>query len=156
MTISYSGTVARILQAAAERLSRVFVCEARPLYEGRRLAKELHGAGIPVTLLTESQIGLGMPQVDFVLFGADTVFPGRGVLNKAGSVLLALAARHAQKPVLVATERLKFVRDGGSAEPRLESGPADEVWEQRPADLDVSNVCFEFIPLELVTELITD
>jgi translation initiation factor 2B subunit (eIF-2B alpha/beta/delta family) len=95
-----------------------------------------------------------MPQVDLVLFGADTVIPERGVVNKAGSTLLALAARQAHKPVLVAAERLKCARNAGPAEPTLESGSPEEIWTECSAGVEISNVYFELVPRELITELI--
>jgi translation initiation factor eIF-2B subunit delta len=154
MTVSYSSTVLRILQTASDRLKRVLVCEARPLYEGRRLAEELSRAGIAVTILTEAQVASLMPQVDLVLLGADSVVPGLGVINKSGSTLLALAAHHQRTPVMVAADRLKTVRSAAPACPVLESGQPGEVWDQAPDGVDVSNVYFEIVPESLITEVV--
>jgi len=156
MTISYSNTVSRSLRAAADRLRNVYVCEGRPLCEGRQLANELSEAGIAVTLLTEAQAHLLMPQTDMVLLGADSVIPGQGVVNKVGSALLALAARRFDKPVIVAAESLKQVRDGHESIPRLESGTIEEVWQDAPAGIEVSNVYFELIPWEMITQHIDE
>jgi translation initiation factor 2B subunit (eIF-2B alpha/beta/delta family) len=152
MTISYSSTVCRALRAAADRLRRVYVCEGRPLCEGRQLANELSEAGIAVTLLTEAQVHLLMPQADMILLGADSVIPGQGVVNKVGSALLALAARRCDKPVVVAAESLKQVRDGQDGTPRMECGAIEEVWQDAPAGIEVSNVYFELIPRETIAE----
>jgi len=151
MTISYSSTVSRALQTASDRLGHVFVCEGRPLCEGRQLAGELNDAGIAVTLVTDAQMHLRMPEVDMVLLGADSVVPKRGAVNKAGSALMAVAARQFDKPVIVAAESLKRVRGDPGETPMLESGSATEVWPDAPDGIGISNVYFELIPWETIT-----
>ena len=93
MTISFSCTVLRTLLAAASKIARVYVCEGRPLMEGRQLAQRLYAEGVAVTLLTDAQAFLTMPQVDAVLLGADAVLSNGSAVNKVGSAQLALAAR---------------------------------------------------------------
>ncbi len=156
MTISYSSTVSRSLQAASDRLGHVFVCEGRPLCEGRQLANELSGAGIAVTLLTDAQMHLLMPKVDVVLLGADSVVPKRGAVNKVGSALLALTARQFDKPVIVAAESLKRVRGDQEQTPTFESGASREVWPDAPDNIGVSNVYFEVVPWEAITHCVDE
>jgi len=156
MTISFSGTVLRILLAAADKIEPVFVCEGRPLTEGRRLAEELQKGGVRVTLLTDAQAFTHMQDADMVLLGADTVLADRSVVNKAGSALLALAARHWHKPVIVAAETLKFVRDESVKQAPQESNPPSEVWRDPPPGIDVANLYFDTLPASLVDQLITE
>jgi len=156
MTISYSSTVARALQAASDRLGHVYVCEGRPLCEGRQLAEELSEARVPVTLLTDAQMLLLMPQVDMVLLGADSVIPGHGAVNKVGSALLALAARQFDKPVIVAAESLKRIRDDKQELPAFECGTAGEVWQDVPEGIDISNVHFELVSWKTITHCIDE
>jgi hypothetical protein len=84
----------------------VIVCESRPLCEGVTLARRLAAAGLDVTLVTDAQAGVFVREADAVLLGADAVTP-QGVVNKAGSLLLALAARAAGVPVLAVATTLK-------------------------------------------------
>lgn len=156
MTISYSSTVARALRAASSRLERVFICEGRPLCEGRQLAAELDEAGIAVTVLTDAQMHLLMPKVDLVLLGADAVMPKRGVVNKVGSALLALTARQFDKPVIVAAESLKRVRGDQNETPPFESGARKEVWPDAPDGIGISNVYFELVPWESIAQCIDE
>jgi ribose 1,5-bisphosphate isomerase len=156
MTISYSGTVLRTLLRAVSKVARVYVCEGRPLMEGRQLAERLHAAGMAVTLLTDAQAFVTMPQVDTVLLGADAVLPDGSAVNKVGSVLLALAARQCQKQVWVAAERLKLIRGETPLPVALESQPAAEVWAEAPDGLEIANVYFEIVPAELIDEVISE
>jgi translation initiation factor 2B subunit (eIF-2B alpha/beta/delta family) len=108
LTTSYSSTLLAAVSEASAALSEaggalggVVVCEARPLCEGAAFAAALASAGVPsVTVITDAQAGLFVGAADLVLLGADALGPG-GVVNKAGSRLLALAAREAGVPVYV-------------------------------------------------------
>ena len=155
MTISYSGTVLRALLAAKARLRRVYVCEGRPLMEGRQLAERLHTAGVAVTLLTDAQAFVIMSQVDVVLFGADAILSDGSVVNKVGSAQLALAAHQHHKPVWVAAERLKWAR-GDPPHVELETQSASEVWSDAPEGMEVSNIYFEVVPTALITDVMSE
>jgi translation initiation factor 2B subunit (eIF-2B alpha/beta/delta family) len=154
MTLGDSGTVAAVLAAAAARLGRVLICEGRPLCEGRHLATKLQRSGVPVTLLTEAQAFALMPQVDRVLLGADAVLPEGDVVNKVGSALLALAARHWRKPVTVVADQFKFVAPGAAVEAN-ESNPPSEVWDPAPPGVQVSNLYFDRVPGDLIAEIVS-
>jgi translation initiation factor 2B subunit (eIF-2B alpha/beta/delta family) len=156
MTISYSRTVLRALLAAKATLRRVYVCEGRPLMEGRQLAERLHREGVAVTLLTEAQAFVLMSQVDVVLFGADAILPDGSAVNKVGSAPLALAAQQHHKPVWVAAERLKWTRGGDPPHVELEAQPASEVWPDAPEGMEVSNIYFEVVPAALMTDVISE
>jgi translation initiation factor 2B subunit (eIF-2B alpha/beta/delta family) len=157
MTISYSSTVLRTLLAASSQVSRVYVCEGRPLMEGRQLAERLHAEGLfAVTLLTDAQAFLKMPHIDTVLLGADAILPDRSAVNKVGSAQLALAAHRCGKQVWVVAERLKFVRVGTPMPIALESQPAAEVWSEAPDGLDILNVYFEIVPADLIDEVMSE
>lgn len=155
MTISYSGTVKRVMEAAAGRIGRVVVCESRPLCEGSSLAEELHEAGLDVTLITDAQALAHMDRVDRVLLGADAVLADGSIVNKAGSALVALAARHAGKPVTVVAESLKRVRDPADYQFTPEQNAASEVWTDAPPGIDVVNEYFERVPAEWIDEIVT-
>ena len=97
LTASYSSTLLAAMRAAAPRLGRVYVCEARPLCEGVAFARALAAAGADVAVITDAQAGVFVPKCDLVLLGADALTPA-GAVNKVGSRLLALAARDAGVP----------------------------------------------------------
>ena len=156
MTISYSSTVLRTLLAAAPNVARVYVCEGRPLMEGRQLAERLRAEGLAVTLLTDAQAFVTMPQIDAVWLGADSILPDGSAVNKVGSAQLALAAHQCGKLVFVAADRLKFVRDRAASDVELEVQPAAEVWPEAPDGIEVLNVYFEAVPAHLINEIISE
>jgi translation initiation factor 2B subunit (eIF-2B alpha/beta/delta family) len=83
-----------------------------------------------------------------VLVGADTVFANGAVVNKVGTLALALLARQARVPFFVASESLKVApsRWKEAAEtPPLEGSP-----EEPPS------VYFDVTPPRLITALITE
>jgi len=156
MTISYSSTVLRTLLAAASNVARVYVCEGRPLMEGRQLAERLRAEGLAVSLLTEAQAFVTMPHIDVVLLGADSILPDGSAVNKVGSAQLALAAHQCRTRVWVAADRLKFVRDVAAREVELEVQPAAEVWPEAPEGIEILNVYFEAVPAHLINEIISE
>jgi translation initiation factor 2B subunit (eIF-2B alpha/beta/delta family) len=156
MTISYSSTVLRTLLAAASKVARVYVCEGRPLLEGRQLAERLRAEGLAVTLLTDAQAFVTMPQIDAVLLGADSILPDGAAVNKVGSAQLALAAHQCRTLVWVAADRLKFVRDVAARDVELEAQPAAEVWPEAPDGIEVLNVYFEAVPAHLIHAIISE
>ena len=156
MTISFSNTILCALLAAKSHLQRVYVCEGRPLLEGRQLAEQLHREGVAVTLLTDAQAFVMMPQVDAVLLGADSILPDGSAVNKAGSAQLALAAHWLRKPVWVAAERLKWTRAGEPHSVELEAPSAAEVWSAAPEGMMVSNIYFDVTPAALITAIISE
>lgn len=155
ITISYSGTVRDALLAAKEKLREALVCEGRPLCEGRRLARELAEAGVDVAILTDAQAFAAMQGVDRVLIGADAVTAEGGVVNKAGSALLAVAAQRAGVRVTVVCESLKRLRTADARLP-TEANPPEEVWSDAPPGVRVLNEYFELVPADLVDEVITE
>lgn len=148
---SFSGTVLEVLLLARSRIKHVYVCEGRPLCEGRQTAARLAAEGVPVTLITDAQAALVMPHVNRVLLGADSLCSDGSIVNKVGSTLLALAARRFGRPVTVVAQEIKRM---ATAKPPLESGPAGEVWPDAP--VQVQNVYFEQVPADLLTEIVTE
>ncbi|MFQ5710380.1 MAG: translation initiation factor eIF-2B [Candidatus Geothermarchaeales archaeon] len=153
MTHSYSSTVSEALKRSGG--VRVIATESRPLYEGRRLARELSEQGVPVTLITDASVGHFMPEVDVVLVGADSVLSDGSIINKVGTYPMALAAREANVPFYVACETYKF-SDRLSGEVELEEMEAGEVVEEPPPGVKVRNVYFDVTPSSLVTGIVTE
>ncbi len=101
MTCSISGTVLDVLLARRQSIERVIVLEGRPRYEGRETAQELSKQGIAITLITDAQADIFLPDCQAVVVGADSVLADGGVLNKAGTALLAWSARGHNVPFYV-------------------------------------------------------
>lgn len=157
MTHSISGTVVDVLTTCREQLERVIALEGRPRYEGRELAKALVKQGIAVTLITDAQADIFLPQCHALVTGADTVLANGDVLNKAGTALLAWAARGHRVPFYVLCETLKLSpRTWTGDTAQLEEMEPEEVLPDAMKGVTVRNFYFDRTPAKLVTSVITE
>ena len=86
---------------AEGRPFKVFADETRPVLQGARLtAFELAQAGVDVTLITDSMAAHLMSQgeIDLVIVGTDRVTANGDVVNKIGTLSVAIAAKHFSIP----------------------------------------------------------
>ncbi|HEY7350054.1 MAG TPA: hypothetical protein VH599_17175 [Ktedonobacterales bacterium] len=157
LTHSLSGTVQAALLACKQQIEQVYVTEGRPRCEGRTMARALAAAGMRVTLLTDAEAGLFIPACAAVVVGADSILADGAVVNKAGTLLLALASRASRPqrvPFLALAERLKIAP---FRQAHLEEmDPAEVVL---PADLPgvrARNIYFDRTPASLVSVVITE
>ena len=166
MTCSISGTVVEVLLALREQIEHVTVLEGRPRYEGRETARLLIQQGVAVTLITDAQADIFLPQCQCVVVGADSVLINGDVLNKAGTALLAWAAHGRNIPCYVLCETLKISpRRWVDHDPTrqaanltlLEEKESDEVWEPDTHEgIEVRNFYFDRTPYRLVTHILTE
>jgi len=149
VTCSRSGTVREALLAGDP--DAVLVIESRPGGEGTGVAESL-AESLDVTL-TSDAAGPGFLtewDADCLLVGADTVLES-AVANKVGTYPLALAAERARIPVTVVCADDKIAPAGWS----FEAGTAPGIYGG-DADLTVESPLFERVPLELVSEVVTE
>uniref|UniRef100_A0A914W425 Translation initiation factor eIF2B subunit alpha n=2 Tax=Plectus sambesii TaxID=2011161 RepID=A0A914W425_9BILA len=113
LTHSYSKVVLEALGkvAASGTSFHVFVTESRPDFSGSRTKERLDSIGIPCTLILDSAVGYLMESIDFVFVGAEGVMETGGIINKIGTLGLAICAKAMNKPVYVMTESIKFVKE---------------------------------------------
>jgi ribose 1,5-bisphosphate isomerase len=157
MTHSLSGTVLEVLIACASTIEQVIVLEGRPRYEGREVALALHRADITTTLITDAQADIFLPRCRAVVVGADSVLANGDILNKAGTALLAWAARGHGVPLYVLCETLKIATYTWTGDlTQLEEKEAEEVWEHPAQGIPIHNFYFDHTPARLVTKLITE
>jgi translation initiation factor 2B subunit (eIF-2B alpha/beta/delta family) len=149
-THSLSSTVAAVFEQLRERLVRAIITESRPLQEGYLLAGELSEWGIPTTLITEAQAGLFIGEADAVVMGADSLLPDGSLVNKAGSYLVALAAREQNVPFYVCCESFKR-RTAEMGEPVLEEMAPVELGAPRFEGVEVKNCYFDITPTHLIS-----
>ncbi|GAB6148827.1 eIF2B alpha/beta/delta subunit family protein [Stetteria hydrogenophila] len=105
---SYSSSVEDAILEARGRVVGVVVFESRPGGEGVHLARRLRRAGIPVELAPDALMLDRLSGVDVAMVGADTVTRDGCLVNKAGTRLLALAAREAGIPLVAVFESYKI------------------------------------------------
>lgn len=157
MTLSISGTMLSVLQFCAANIERVIVLESRPRYEGRETAAELAKHDIAVTLITDAQADIFLPFSQAVVVGADSVLADGGVLNKAGTALLAWAAHGHGVPFYAVCETLKISAQHWKGDlSQLEEKEAEEVLAEPIAGVQVRNFYFDYTPPQLVTGVITE
>ncbi|MCP3870057.1 MAG: hypothetical protein GY703_18570 [Gammaproteobacteria bacterium] len=150
LTHSLSSTVLEVFQRLKDRGVSALVTESRPLNEGYILARRLAEWGIPVELITDAQIALAAAQADMALVGADTRLHDGDLVNKAGTCLLALAARDNEIPFYVCCESFKCRREPrGTLE--LEEMEAAELGAPDLPGIRVRNVYFDITPARLIS-----
>lgn len=161
------GTALGVVRALHEQgaLAHVIVDETRPLLQGARLTCwELGQLGIEHYLACDGAapflISQGM--ADAVVVGADRVAANGDVANKVGTFSLALAARRAGIPFVVAVPESTIdnaTARGGQIP--LEQRSAAEVTHvlgvpAAPAGTRALNYAFDVTPAELVTAIVTE
>jgi ribose 1,5-bisphosphate isomerase len=164
ITNSISGTVLDVLIANRAQIESVIVLESRPAYEGRETARLLSEKGLSVSLITDAQADIFLPQCQEVVVGADSVLVNGDVLNKAGTALLAWAARGHTVPFLVLCESWKISPRRWSEHDEtkfqenmtmLEEKEPAEVLAQNIPGVRVRNFYFDRTPFKLVQHVIS-
>jgi methylthioribose-1-phosphate isomerase len=138
----------------------VYVDETRPLYQGARLtAWELDQAGIDVTLICDNMAATVMATkgVDLVIVGTDRVTANGDVVNKIGTLNLAVLCQHFDVPFYVACPSSTFdAHTASGSQVVIEERAADEIRQQHAAQVKVYNPAFDVTPNSLVTGIITE
>jgi translation initiation factor 2B subunit (eIF-2B alpha/beta/delta family) len=125
MTISYTSTVVRACSVAVARRPVTALCLlSEPEGEGVRMAAALRSLGIAAEVVADADGLDRVAWVGAVVVGADAVTPS-GVVNKAGTGALALAARQAGVPCLVLAGSAKLVGAEVPVVPPFELMPLD-------------------------------
>ena len=157
MTHSLSGTVLDVLTNCLSHIEQVFVLEGRPRYEGREVARMLSQKHASVTLITDAQADIFLPQCHTVVVGADSILANGDILNKAGTALLAWAARGHKVPFYVLSETLKISPYSWSGDlTQLEEKEPTEVLERGINGVRIRNFYFDRTLSKLVTGVITE
>ena len=153
-----SAAVAAIIHAHKAGGVEAFCTETRPWRQGRITVRELADAGVPVTLIVDSAVGLLMPDIDAVLVGADTVEWDGSLLNKVGTSQLACAASRNSVPFYCCAESYKFAPPSQAGKRReIELRGADEVLDGAVLPgANVWNPVFDRTPPELITAFVTE
>jgi ribose 1,5-bisphosphate isomerase len=137
----------------------VYNTETRPLFQGRKTAKELAKAGIKVTMFVDSaaQIALTSSQdkeentkpVDLVFIGSDAITK-KGVINKVGSGMIAEIARLNKIPVYIVSDSLKF----SNMSVKMEQRNSREVWSNH--HINIKDPAFELVKKEDIRGIISE
>lgn len=111
LTHSASSSVfATLTKAGPRRIASVTCTVSLPGGEGRAFAVRLRRAGFSVRTVADALIGRACADADVVLVGADAITPER-IVNKAGTLPLALTARETGVPCYAIAGTGKMVPD---------------------------------------------
>lgn len=160
VTHSRSTTVLAALKLAKKegKLFDVIVLESRPNLEGRTLARELAEDQIPVRIVVDALLATAVEGADRVLVGADAL-TSDGIVNKAGTHVVALAAKAAGVPLTVLAESNKaWVKSLDPQLGLLTARPREpkEVWDGAPSGVEVVNLYFDRTPMALVADVVDE
>ncbi len=156
VTYSASSTVLAALITAwkGKHAGVVYCTESRPVGEGLELARKLAEAGIRVRLGIDAAMLEYVERADVAVVGADAV-TASGVVNKRGTALLALAARHAGKRAYALAGTEKFLPHAYRL-PDEPVKPASEILPEPVEGVEVDNRYFDTTPLDWVAAVITE
>jgi len=161
------GTALAVIAELHDRgsLQHVLATESRPLLQGARLtAYELAKLGIPYELIVDSAAAglIAAGAVGAVIVGCDRVAANGDVANKVGTYGLALAARAADIPFVVAgpTSTIDQATPTGADIVIEERDPGEvRAAAGHPITLEGApcrNPAFDVTPASLVTALVTE
>lgn len=153
------GTALAVIAELSDRgrLEKVLVTETRPLLQGARLTTyELSRLGIPFELVVDAAAPglIASGEAGAVIVGCDRVAANGDVANKVGTYPLALAARAAGIPFVVAGPMSTIDESCATGqEIVIEERHQDEVIA---GDIPARNPAFDVTPAALVTALVTE
>ena len=144
------------------KLLSVICCESRPACEGAALARDLAERGIPTSLTTDALcLSLimapphGWKESRVVLVGADSVSPN-GLINKVGTLGLAIIARNCSIPFYALAGNEKFLPSTFPVEQAIQEKPPEEILSHPIDGLKIINRYFDITPLPYLTAVITE
>ncbi len=135
----------------------VYSTETRPLYQGRKTAKDLIKNGIKTEMFVDSSAMIifsgkqGVKKPTKMFIGADAVTK-KGVVNKVGSEMFAKISSENKVPVYVVTNSWKFTNN----KVKIEQRDRKEIWNKAPKSLKIKNFAFEEIDRKYVTKIISE
>ena len=130
----------------------VYNTETRPLFQGRKTAKELAAAGIKVTTFADSAARIAIKQADLMVIGADAILKNGNVINKIGSGMFAEVASSLNKKVYVVADSWKF----SSRDVKIEEREHNEIWKNAPRHIKIKNPAFEIIEKKFIKAIISE
>jgi translation initiation factor eIF-2B subunit delta len=156
LTLSSSAAVLGALEKANADRKRfsVVVLESRPMLEGRETAARLAHLGIPVELTVDSALVPEVRRAGQIIVGADAL-TDEVLVNKCGTLPLALVAKEYGVPVLAVAEDSKLLPNTLLPENDRARDPR-EVWDGGHPGVVVRNRYFEKVPLHYFKQIVLE
>lgn len=149
MTHCESTEAEALLIRARPRL--VYATETRPVFQGVSTAKRLAAAGLKVALITDNACGFYLHECSAVVVGSDAMRP-EGLVNKVGTLPLAIAAKEMGVPFYVAGNSFKIDR---RKKIEIEMRQPSEV-SPPIRGVKILNPVFDITPWKYVRAIITE
>jgi len=137
----------------------VYNTETRPLFQGRKTARELARAGIKVTMFVDSSVAFAIEKENRkdkiyatkVFLGADALLKN-GIINKIGSKVIVQIAKNQKIPVYIVADSWKFT----TRKVPLENRKLNEIWDRAPKNVKIKNPAFEFVDKKYLKGIISE
>ncbi|MBU0957462.1 MAG: hypothetical protein KKF56_01490 [Nanoarchaeota archaeon] len=129
----------------------VYNTETRPLFQGRKTARDLKNAGINVTMFVDSAIKKAAEKSDIVFLGADAILKD-GVINKIGSDMIGEILEDDNIPIYILADSWKYY----SKNIKIEERKAKEVWKNKPKGIKIENPAFEKIEKKYIKGIVSE
>ncbi len=157
-THCHSSLARDVLIRVAQSNENVLVIndETRPRYQGRITASKLVESGVRVLHTVDSAVASIFLDTRYetpeaVVVGSDGITVDGDLVNKVGTLNIAVAAKEAKIPFYVVTQSMKIdLRSAENVLP-IEQRDPDEIWSERPEQLEVLNPAFDLIPANYIT-----
>ena len=160
------GTALGIIYKAFENnlIEKVIVPETRPYLQGSRLTiYELEKLKIPYELITDNAIAFIMSkgEVDLAIVGADRVLSDGTLINKIGTLNIAVLCNYYKIPFWTAFPTSTIDKNSKLEEIIIEKRKKDEVVKFRSCSITIENAnvlnyAFDITPKHLITGYITE
>ncbi|MEM4271600.1 MAG: hypothetical protein QXD13_00710 [Candidatus Pacearchaeota archaeon] len=152
-THCHSTNVVKALIYAHEKGKKfeVYNTETRPLFQGRKTAKELAKHRIKVTTFVDAALDDAVSESNLILLGADAILR-TGAINKIGSEAIAEIAFIRKKPLYIVADSWKFSPKNVPIEER----DFREVWKNAPKKIKIRNPAFEKIDKKYIKAIISE
>lgn len=175
LTFGHTEAIDVLLRSAQkERIDfYVWVVDARPLTEGKRLLQSLREVGIPCGYIQLNALTYVMQQVTKVFLGASALLVNGSIYGRIGTACVALLAKSHHVPVLVCCEtykisnkvQLESITQNELGNPHhllLENDKASgnsgdgKMKDSKPKNLKAANLLYDVTPDKFVSGIITE
>uniref|UniRef100_A0A060T2U5 Translation initiation factor eIF2B subunit delta n=1 Tax=Blastobotrys adeninivorans TaxID=409370 RepID=A0A060T2U5_BLAAD len=177
LTYARSSVVQQTLIKAHEegKKFRVIVVDSRPLFEGKKAAKELAEHGIRCTYVLLTALPYVIKEVTTVFLGAHAMVSNGLLYSRVGTAMVATAAKSRNIPVVVLCESIKFadrvqldsvtfnelsspdLLTDLSKDPENKRVPSEALkdWRDEP-NLGVLSILYDLSPVGTIKKVITE
>lgn len=158
-THCHSTSVIESLIYAKKRKKKfkVYLTETRPLFQGRKTAKDLSRNGIETEMFVDSSAMIvfsgnqGVKRPTKIFIGADALTK-QGAINKVGSGMFAKVSHEYKIPLYVISNSWKFTNKKLAIEQRS----SKEIWKNSPKKIQIKNFAFEEIDKKYITKIVSE